>query len=679
MVETDYLGSKEPSSITDLAVHTPGSQDAIAAVSNHAERTSVNDSSPEVGNFSFAPPYHPATWMESAPTAPADSILAEAPNIQIDQFDLRVSDLSGFDALRHIDAGLREEISAMEFPSFQQSQLFQVTSSEPLSPGLSQLQTVQRLWFTTISEYPEQTLTPRQNYEQTLQLLSPESLTTTTINEDHRQSMWDRLQILAIEPTVPSTDLLNVGLRLYFAKVHPLFPLVHAATFQPCREKADLVVAMCAIGGLFTGSDQSLQQGIYLFERVHKATLHNWEQLLARGRKELAVAIQGAAISQLFGLLSGSPSLLLTVDAFHGPPIAWSRYLRPYARQSITQIDPSIDGYELEKLWHDWARNEEIIRVAHGLFIMDAELGGTLHHEPIQSWKAHKVPYACSEKAFSASNARDWKAIYCEELNQQQAKSLPSKGSQKSSQSVLSAYVPDTSSLTAYTAMESISSQVLLRSSFQEAGQVKIEVIHESFAELHHHLLPSWSPNNLAQCPTDTFQLRVLQSLIYMEALVDFDLLERAVGRDGIQMTTDEIAIVTEWANSVNGQHCVLHAILIKRHVEARNITSEPALHVPRAVFWAGLALFCYIRFRTSDRSLCPLQPTANLDFPEFLSMGINLQTLVSEVTSTENHDLLSLKLVFFSMIDFLQHAGHWRISKRFAAILSTLGNFAFG
>lgn len=54
-----------------------------------------------------------------------------------------------------------------------------------------------------------------------------------------------------------------------------------------------------------------------------------------------------------------------------------------YSRPAITLIDSDIDGYELEILWHDWVRNEEIVRAAHGLFIMDAELGGTLHRELI--------------------------------------------------------------------------------------------------------------------------------------------------------------------------------------------------------------------------------------------------------------------------------------------------------
>ncbi|KAJ5653673.1 hypothetical protein N7490_000676 [Penicillium lividum] len=600
------------------------------------------------------------------------------PNIQIDQFCLRVSDLSDFDALRYIDAGLREEMSDMEFPSLQQTQLFRSTPSESSSLRLSQLQSVQRLWFTTIAESPPKTSILSQNQEQTSQLLSPNSL-INIINEDHRQSMWDRLQILTYEPTVPSTDILNVGLRLYFAKVHTIFPLIHAATFQPCRKNADLVIAMCAIGVLFTGSDQSLQQGIYLFERVQKATLHNWERLLARGREELTIAIQGAAISQLFGLLSGSANLLLNVDAFHGPPIAWSRYLQLYSRQGIAEFDSAINSHELEKLWHDWARNEESVRVAHGLFIMDAELGCILHHEPIQSWAAYKLPFACSERAFSASNAQEWKAIYCEELKRARAKSLPSEVPKTPSRSLLSSYVPETSSLTAYAAMESISLQVVLQRSHQETGQTTIEAVHESFADLHHHLLPCWPPYDHGHNAQESLQLRVLQSLTYMEALADFDLLERVVGRDGSKTTTGEIASVTSWANSSHGQRCILHAIVIKRHVEASKITSEPALHIPRAMFWAGLALFCYIRFGKSDRSLYNLQSSVSLDFSEFSSMGINLEALVSEIGPLDSHGLLSLKLIFFSIIDFLEYAGHWRITKRFAAILSTLGSFAFG
>ncbi|KAJ5390541.1 uncharacterized protein N7496_001609 [Penicillium cataractarum] len=661
-------------------MNTPELPELITAISGNAEQpaqTSVNNPGPKVGNFSFAPPYNPATWMESNPIPSADAILVEEPNIQIDQFGLGGFDLSGFDVLRHIDAGLREEISAMEFHSSQRTQLFQTTLSQPLSQGASPSQSVQHLWFTTIVENPLQTTTLMQNHGQPSELLSPESL-ITTINENHRQSIYDRLQILTYEPTIPSTDLLNVGLRLYFAKVHTIFPLVHAATFQPCRDNADLVIAMCAIGGLFTGSDQGLQQGIYLFERVQKATLHNWEQLLARGREELTIAIQGAAISQLFGLLSGSAHLLLTVDAFHGPPIAWSRYLRLYSRPVITHIDADIDGHELEKIWHDWARNEEIVRVAHGLFIMDAELGGTLHHEPIQSWKAYKVPSACSERAFLASNARDWKSIYCEDLKRQRANSFPSKVSKAPTPPLLpmSPYVPETSSLTTYAALESISSQVLLRRSYEETCQTKIGDIQESFADLHHHILRYCPPNSLFRSAQEPLQLRVLQSLIYMEALADFNMLERVVGRDGLNLTTDEIASVTGWANSVNGKRCILHAIIIKRHVEERNMTLEPALHTPRAVFWAGLALFCYIRFGTSTHDF---QPLTSLDFPEFSSMGIDLQTLVSEIEFPNAHVLLPLKLIFFSMIDFLQHAGHWRITKRFAAILSALGSSAFG
>lgn len=584
------------------------------------------------------------------------------------------------DVLQHIDTGLREEISAMDLPSYHQPHMLHRTCAKFSGEDTIQPQSIQNLWFTNIDESWLHTTVQRQNHDHMheSQCLSPESM-RTTISEDDRLNMCDRLQIFTYEPCVPSTDLLNVGLRLYFAKVHPIFPLVHASTFQPSRENADLVIAMSAIGGLFTGSEQGLQQGIYLFQRVHKATLHNWEQLLARGKKELIVAIQSAAISQLFGLLSGSPNLLLTVDAFHGPPIAWSRYLRLFSRPEITHIDPDISGHELDKLWHDWARNEEIGRVAHGLFIMDAELAGLLHHETIQSWSAYKVPFACSEKSFAAPTARDWKSVYSDELKRRR----PTLSDDEAHRSppILSSpsSVYETSALTTYAALESIGSQALPRHSYTRCANASTGAIDESFAILHHRVSACCARIGNFHSAQDSFQLHALQSLIYMGGLADFNLLERVVGRDGQSLTDDEIESVSLWASSVNGKRCILHAILIKKAVEARSVMLEPALHMPRAMFWAGLALFCYIRFGATNGSLSTFQHLTTLDLPEFSSMGVNLATLASELNFATHNSVLPLKLILFSIIDFLQNTGHWRISKRFAAILSALASSAFG
>lgn len=73
----------------------------------------------------------------------------------------------------------------------------------------------------------------------------------------------------------------------------------------------------------------------------------------------------------------------------------------------------------------------------------------------------------------------------------------------------------------------------MLQSSYQDTEQAKIEVLHESFTNLHHHILSYWSPSNFAPSEQEPLQLRLLQNSIYIEALADFNLLEWVGGRDG--------------------------------------------------------------------------------------------------------------------------------------------------
>lgn len=596
--------------------------------------------------------------MESRPVEPVQVLLADGPMDQNDLFGQGGYDLSGFDTQWEIDAGLREEISTMEFSSLQQVQILPSAIADPFDLELMHLQNVERLWFTNVTDIPPVVSLAERRYDQISGPLSPQSQ-SPAICEEHRQNMRERLQIFTHEPTVPSIDLLNVSLRFYFAKVHAKFPLVHAATFRPCRQNANLVIAMCAIGGLFTGSDQSLQQGVYLFERVHKATLHNWERLLAKRTEDLTTIIQSVLISQVFALLSDRPNLLLTVDAFHGPPIAWSRYLRLYARPQVTQVDLGVDGLELERNWHSWAREEERLRVAHGLYIVDAEVARLLHHETIQGYEEYKLSFTCSEKAFSASNALDWKRTYLAEMGHPRPHSTPPASSLSLPGSIQPYSVPDASSLTAYVILENISAQVIQRKQYKDCAGNIVQFLHQSFTDLHHHLVPSSPLCQEEQPGLDALQLQVFGSLIYMEALADFDLLERAVGRDGSKLTPEEYSTVTAWASSVDARRCMLHTLIIKNQVEEMRVSSELALHVAPAMFWAGIALFCYIRFNTQDKLLQGFLPPAGVDLQEFSLLGVNLQAQLSEAVASEHNGLLSLKMTFFSITDLLRLTGH--------------------
>ncbi|KAH7203447.1 hypothetical protein DER44DRAFT_376374 [Fusarium oxysporum] len=89
--------------------------------------------------------------------------------------------------------------------------------------------------------------------------------------------------------------------------------------------------------------------------------------------------------------------------------------------------------------------------------------------------------------------------------------------------------------------------------------------------------------------------LIVLWHAAFMTLYVDFDPLERAIGRDG----TDEAAKVSDrvkaWAGLSEAKHCVLYSLLVLKNLEMLLMGLEPAIHVPKSLFYSAVVTYCYI------------------------------------------------------------------------------------
>lgn len=92
----------------------------------------------------------------------------------------------------------------------------------------------------------------------------------------------------------------------------------------------------------------------------------------------------------------------------------------------------------------------------------------------------------------------------------------------------------------------------------------------------------------------DTLQLRILLSSTHMMCQVDMDKLERAIGRDGPLGARECLPYVRSWATSPKIWRCVAYAMVTLDETEHMRLGSEPALHVARAVFQAGLVLLSF-------------------------------------------------------------------------------------
>ena len=158
-----------------------------------------------------------------------------------------------------------------------------------------------------------------------------------------------------------------------------------------------------------------------------------------------------------------------------------------------------------------------------------------------------------------------------------------------------------------------------------------------------------------------------------MSICADFDLLEKAVGRDGPYLAPGDQLLVTKWASSKDAKRCVLHGLMVKKHVEAIALGSDPAIHVPRALFQAGIAWFCYTKFRECDNAAYNTT-FYNVDLQELKLFGTHPALLLFEANEFINGRRGAYGPLPV-LTDLLRRLGHWEIAQRLAAILAALMN----
>lgn len=511
------------------------------------------------------------------------------------------------------------------------------------------------------------------------------------VDDSYRQTLNQSLQIRPIhEQTLPSADFLNLCVRSYFARFHPVFPVVHAPTFRPSKANSMVLLSICSVGSLFTGSAHAVRQGVQIFERLHKAVLANWDRLIARGIDEKVSLIQTAIIGQTFGLLSGEPRHLAIVDAFNGTLISWARRSSTFKTKKLRGLNLNHLGpTELEKKWREWAKNEELIRIALSVHIHDAELAAIFHHEPFLRHNTRQLPVAASNQTFMAARAEDWRVSYVNDPSNFDSDDLtPASIDANVDFDILA--MPSNSYFTAYTVLEGIcvniiESRVSARGMTTTPAAGTMLEISDLLTTFHGRFLQGaapWEPDHM--------DMSILWHLAYMCMCADFDLLERAIGREGADLSPEDQIAVVNWANSDQARRCVVHGLIIQKKLENLPLGFEPSIHVPRAMFRAGIAWFCYTRFGSrggagaganADAQRAPASAAAvvgvgdGLDFPEFKIVGVNPALLLFQANGYKHGrpSTTEINAALSGLTDLLRRIGHWEIARRFAAILGAL------
>lgn len=332
-----------------------------------------------------------------------------------------------------------------------------------------------------------------------------------------------------------------------------------------------------------------------------------------------------------------------------------------------------LTGAELQTSWMLWARREEISRydlklrlssqpfaydwprISSGLRIHDSERSALLHHEPSLRQAALEVPSISTTRLFSAATASKWASIMQEESAARE-RGPRSNNSQE-----------DNDSFSKYVILEGFGTLIA-----EDRRQGRLD---DAALDAHHQNLLNWCDSFNGDQP-DNLCLMMLWHWTYMCLLVDFDQLERAIGRDGPEAVRDALDYVSKWVSSSNSTRCVIHALLSLRLLQSFRFDKVLAIHVPRVMFSAAVAWYCYLQYGLPDSVVTPLLNEVDIHFPEFAVLGPTAHKHLADIArfSWKHGDTSALKAATLCEIgDSLQRMSHWGVAGSFANIVSRL------
>ncbi|KAJ5992269.1 hypothetical protein N7451_007993 [Penicillium sp. IBT 35674x] len=571
-----------------------------------------------------------------------------------DDFDVSALDISLTSTISEW-AQLSNVFSAPLLPEGEPQDIF--TPLQSSVPDLESVNppsdTMKRKWFSHMEHRPSRGF----------DLISQSYPGHTKANESYRTGLSQKLRPRMEDEALPTPEQLNLFAKLYFHRFHPLLPVIHTPSFRPTAENSLLFLSLCSIGSLFVGSSRAVMQGSRIFERLNKAILASWESFLSQSRPDALSMVQAAILGQTYAILAGEPKCLVLADVLHGTVAAWAREANRLGSLCTRAPDLS-DNSSIETSWHRWIDHEQRARVQVALHIHDAELATLLHHQPIRSHRFRQFPKLASDALFSAPTASKWAALYRQSLETPPGDSpiytqLPRSLDPLPITGISSRFA-------AYGLLESINAR--LTDSKQSDG-----FDHHVCAEVSSLLIAWWKAyyTPFKSHEGDTFCLPVLWHSIFISLYADLDLLEQSIGRDGHHHALQAATPVQEWSTSLNASRCLIHASLIAQYIENMSMSSEPAIHVPRALFTAALTYLIVARF-------APKHVVRGEAFalPEFEFLGDDnslmedcfpdLQLAGSGGSVAADMDHL------YRLVDLLQRGGRWGISQAFAGVIST-------
>ncbi|KAL2867216.1 putative C6 and C2H2 transcription factor RegA-like [Aspergillus lucknowensis] len=222
-----------------------------------------------------------------------------------------------------------------------------------------------------------------------------------------------RANLTRIMKSFPSTELLDSLIQDFFAyQSQQVDSWIHGPTFHLNEESPDMVGVVAAAAAVRSAIPTIRKLGYALMEviRLQMALKYENDNTTIRHLR----ASQTFALVIDIGIWSGSGRRTELAESFQQPLLTMLRRGLRFRRSLYTSIIPALeDTHEtLERKWRDWAEQESFKRLAHHLFLHDAQSSLMLNINPLISYADLELPFPMIRSLWEAKTAVEWRDIY---------------------------------------------------------------------------------------------------------------------------------------------------------------------------------------------------------------------------------------------------------------------------
>ncbi|KAL4878937.1 fungal-specific transcription factor domain-containing protein [Aspergillus karnatakaensis] len=204
---------------------------------------------------------------------------------------------------------------------------------------------------------------------------------------------------------LPPAPILNAWVQLYFEHFHPLFPLLHKPSFNKPGTHWLLILAVSAIGALFSKFPQAHSCARAMDELIRRQSHYLCENQ-NRNSRELWLT-QAILLNSLSLRYSGERRALELAELFQAVPVTLGRRKQLF-HCTVPPEKASRMDLPLDQRWQIWTLDEERRRTGLAIWLMDSAFQSHFDLTPILRLGEIQNTLPQTEDRWGAVSATGW-------------------------------------------------------------------------------------------------------------------------------------------------------------------------------------------------------------------------------------------------------------------------------